>query len=88
MDRAALSPLARSFERHLRAENRSANTVDSYLESVRQAETYLAAHGRTLLDARRGDLEAFLAELLARRAPGTVATRHPPQGAAHPLPVA
>src|SRR6266540_3705524 len=46
MDRAALSPLLRSFERHLRAENRSANTVESYLESVRQAEVYLAAHGR------------------------------------------
>jgi site-specific recombinase XerD len=76
MDRAALSPLLRSFERHLRAENRSANTVESYLESVRQAEVYLAAHGRTLLDARRGDLEAFLGELLTRRAPGTVATRY------------
>src|SRR6266705_4800516 len=76
MDRAALSPLARSFERHLRAETRAANPVDSSLDSVRQAETYLADHGRTLLDARRGDLEAFLAELLARRAPGTVATRH------------
>jgi site-specific recombinase XerD len=76
MDRAALSPLLRSFERHLRAENRSANTVESYLESVRQAEVYLAAHGRTLLDARRGDLEAFLGELLTRRASGTVATRY------------
>jgi site-specific recombinase XerD len=76
MDRAALSPLLRSFERHLRAQNRSANTIDSYLESVHQAERYLTAHGRTLLDARRGDLEAFLADLLTRRAPGTVATRH------------
>jgi site-specific recombinase XerD len=46
------------------------------LESVHQAERYLTAHGRTLLDARRGDLEAFLADLLTRRAPGTVATRH------------
>jgi site-specific recombinase XerD len=76
MDRAALSPLLRSFQRHLRAQNRSANTIDSYLEGVRQAERYLTAHGRTLLDARRGDLEAFLADLLTRRAPGTVATRH------------
>jgi site-specific recombinase XerD len=76
MDRAALSPLLRSFERHLRAENRSANTVESYLESVRQAEVYLTTHGRTLLDAQRGDLEAFLGELLTRRAPGTVATRY------------
>jgi hypothetical protein len=27
MDRAALSPLLRSFERHLRAENRSEHTI-------------------------------------------------------------
>jgi Single-strand binding protein family/Phage integrase, N-terminal SAM-like domain len=45
--------LLRSFERHLRAENRSDNTVESYLESIRQAEAFLAARGRTLLDARR-----------------------------------
>ena len=38
MDRAALSPLLRSFERHLRAENRSEHTIASYLESLRQAE--------------------------------------------------
>jgi hypothetical protein len=44
--------LLRSFERHLRAENRSDNTVESYLESIRQAEAFLAARGRTLLDAR------------------------------------
>jgi hypothetical protein len=45
--------LLRSFKRHLRAENRSDNTVESYLESIRQAEAFLAARGRTLLDARR-----------------------------------
>jgi hypothetical protein len=36
MDRAALSPLIRSFERHLRAENRSERTIASYLESTRR----------------------------------------------------
>ena len=71
-----MSPLLRSFERHLRAANRSERTIASYLESVRQAETYLAAHGRTLVDARRGDLEAFLGDLLARRTAGTAATRY------------
>jgi hypothetical protein len=45
--------LVRSFERHLRAENRSDSTIESYLESIRQAEAFLAARGRTLLDARR-----------------------------------
>jgi site-specific recombinase XerD len=68
--------LLRSFERHLRAENRSDNTVESYLESIRQAEAFLAGRGRTLLDARRADLEAFLGDLLQRRAPATAATRY------------
>jgi site-specific recombinase XerD len=76
MDRAALSPLLRSFERHLRAENRSEHTIASYLDSLRQAEAFLASRGRSLLDARREDLEAFLGDLLRRRAPETVATRY------------
>jgi site-specific recombinase XerD len=66
--------LVRSFERHLRAENRFEHTIASYLESLRQAEAFLA--GRGLVDARREDLEAFLGELLQRRAPETVATRY------------
>jgi site-specific recombinase XerD len=76
MDRAALSPLLRSFERHLRAENRSEHTIASYLDSLCQAEAFLAGQGRTLVDARREDLEAFLGELLQRRAAETVATRY------------
>jgi len=69
-------PLLRSFERHLRAENRSERTVASYLESVRQVEAYLGARGKGLTDAGRADLEAFLGDLLTRRAAGTVATRY------------
>jgi len=76
MDRAALSPLLRSFERHLRAENRSEHTIASYLDSLRQAEAFLASRGHSLLDARREDLEAFLGDLLRRRAPETVAIRY------------
>ena len=68
--------LVRSFERHLRAENRSEHTIASYLESLRQAEAFLAGRGRTVVDARREDLEAFLGELLQRRAAETVATRY------------
>ena len=45
--------LVRSFERHLRAENRSEHTIASYLESPRQAEAFLAGRGRSLVDARR-----------------------------------
>jgi hypothetical protein len=46
-DPAAPSPLLRSFERHLRALNRSGNTIQSYLDSARQAEAFLASRSRT-----------------------------------------
>jgi site-specific recombinase XerD len=68
--------LVRSFERHLRAENRSEHTIASYLESLRQAEAFLAGRGRSLLDARREDLEASLASCscAGRRRPSPLAT--------------
>jgi hypothetical protein len=47
MDRAALSTLARSFERHLRAENRSATTITTYLA----ADAFLTARNVTLAAA-------------------------------------
>jgi site-specific recombinase XerD len=72
MDRAALSPLLRSFERHLRAEKRSERTIASYLQSARQAETFLAGRGSSVTGAGRADLEA----LLGRRAAATAATRY------------
>jgi integrase/recombinase XerC len=72
MDPAAPNPLLRSFERHLRAENRSAQTVATYLIALRQAETFLAAtRGTTLTAAGRADLEASLGDLLTRRAAAT-----------------
>jgi len=74
MDRVALSPLLRSFERHLRAENRSDQTVATYLIALRQAEAFLVARGTTLAAAGRADLEAYLGDLLTRRAPATAAT--------------
>src|SRR5215203_59529 len=58
--------LIRSFERHLRAENRSEHTIASYLESLRQAEAFLAGRGRSLVNARREGLKAFLGELIGR----------------------
>jgi site-specific recombinase XerD len=76
MDRAALSPLLRSFERHLRAANRSDRTVASYLVALRQAEAFLAARGVGLVDAGRADLEAFLGDLLTYRAASTAATSY------------
>jgi site-specific recombinase XerD len=75
MDPAAPNPLLRSFERHLRAENRSNQTVATYLIALRQAEAFLAAtRGTTLAAAGRADLEAYLGDLLTRRAAATAAT--------------
>jgi site-specific recombinase XerD len=82
MDSGAPNPLLRSFERHLRAENRSDQTVATYLIALRQAETFLtgsrgttlAAAGRADLEAYLGDLEAYLGDLLTRRAAATAAT--------------
>src|SRR5215212_6177974 len=62
MDPAAPNPLLRSFERHLRAENRSDQTVATYLIALGQAG--------------RADLEAYLGDLLTRRAAATAATYH------------
>jgi site-specific recombinase XerD len=77
MDQPAPSPLVRSFERHLRALNRSERTIATYLISLRQADAFLRAHGTTLEAATRADLEAFMADVLARgRAPSTAATYH------------
>jgi hypothetical protein len=45
-------------------------------QTHRTPEPFLAGRGRTLVDARREDLEAFLGELLLRRAAETVATRY------------
>jgi site-specific recombinase XerD len=75
MDPAAPNPLLRSFERHLRAENRADQTVATYLIALRQAEAFLTAtRGTTLAAAGRADLEAYLGDLLTRRAPATAAT--------------
>lgn len=77
MDQPARSPLVRSFERHLRALNRSERTIATYLISLRQAEAFLRAHGTSLEAAARADLEAFMADVLARGcAPSTAATYH------------
>ena len=71
MDPLGPDPLIRSFERHLYAENRSARTVITYLIAVRQADTFLRARGTSLEAATRGDLEAFLGDLLSRRKAST-----------------
>jgi site-specific recombinase XerD len=51
------SSLLHSFRRHLEAENRSERTLASYLQSVQQAETFLAARGKRLEEATRADFD-------------------------------
>jgi site-specific recombinase XerD len=76
--------LPASFERHLRAENKSARTVETYLEAVVQLEGLLKARGLDLAAATREDLETFLAGLLARWKPATAANATAPCGSSTP----
>jgi site-specific recombinase XerD len=68
--------LPASFERHLRAEAKSARTVATYLEAAAQLAAFLEARGVDLAGAGRTDIEAFLAGLLARWKPATAANRY------------
>jgi site-specific recombinase XerD len=76
MSEPRLPDLARSFERHLGAENKSDRTVETYSEAVRLLETSLAGRGVRLAEAGRGHIEAFLADLPARWKPATAADRY------------
>jgi integrase/recombinase XerC len=76
MDRAVPHSLLRSFERHLRAQNRSERTVGNYLESARRVEVFLDCRGKRLEEATQADLEDFLADILRRRSANTAATRY------------
>ena len=74
MDRTTLSPLLCSFELHLRGRQPLRRHRRELPEEGPPGQAYLIAPGRTLMDARRSDLEAFVADLLARRAPATAAS--------------
>jgi integrase/recombinase XerD len=67
---------ARSFERHLQAENTSDRSVETYLEAIPQLAAFLEPRGVKLADASRKDVEAFLGELLARCKPATAYNRY------------
>jgi hypothetical protein len=54
MSEPRLPDLARSFERHLWAENKSDRTIETYLEAVRLLEAFLAGLGVRLAEADRG----------------------------------
>lgn len=70
--------LARSFERSLRAENKSPRTVQTYCEAVRLFGEFLTEKGMptNVADIRREHIESWLADLLARYKATTVNTRY------------
>ena len=73
-----LSGLLPSWARHLRAENKSPRTVQSYLEAAEQFLAFLRQAGMPTEAAklRREHVEAFEESLLERWRPATAATRH------------
>jgi site-specific recombinase XerD len=79
--RHSTDDLARSFQRHLRASNKSPRTIRAYLEAVSQFTAHLHNHqrtngGRGLADARSQDIETFMVDLLARHKPATANNRY------------
>jgi site-specific recombinase XerD len=73
-----LAGLIKSFERHLRAANRSPRTIDKYVTAARQLTRFLADNDLPTDAAavRRRDVEAYIAHLLERYRPGTALTRY------------
>jgi len=67
-----------SFARHLRAGNRSPNTIRAYSEGVRQLDAFLAAKGmpRAVAGIRREHVEAFIEDMVARLRPASAANRY------------
>ena len=55
----SVADLVRSFELHLRAENKAGRTIETYLDALRLAAQFLTARGVELEEARREDIEAY-----------------------------
>jgi site-specific recombinase XerD len=73
----SVDDLARSFERYLRAGNKSPRTVETYLEALAGFSAHLAATSkRSLGQASREDVETWIALLLGRWKPSTAHNRY------------
>jgi site-specific recombinase XerD len=72
-----LLDLIPSFTRHLRAENKSAKTIESYTEAVRRLHDFLAAQGMPLevRSITTEHVEAFMADQLERLRPASARVR-------------
>jgi site-specific recombinase XerD len=73
-----LADLLPSWQRHLRATNKSPRTVQSYLEGAEQFMAFLTRTGMptTVTGIAREHIEAFELSLLEKWKPATVANRH------------
>jgi site-specific recombinase XerD len=74
LDRASVS-----FERHLRAENKSPSTVETYLRAVGNLRDFVTREGMpdTVRNVTREHVETFIVDLQAKGAkPATVANRY------------
>lgn len=69
---------AQSFARHLRAANKSPNTIKAYLDAVSRLDGFLEARGmpRTVAAIHREHVEAFVEDQLARLKPASAANRY------------
>ncbi len=69
---------AASFGRHLRAANKSPNTLKAYLEAVTRLDAFLADRGmpRDVANVRREHVEAFIEDQLVRLKPASAANRY------------
>jgi site-specific recombinase XerD len=72
-----LLDLVPSFERHLRAENKSPRTISSYTEAVRRLHDYCAANGMPLevSSITAEHIEMFMADQLERLRPASARAR-------------
>lgn len=75
---AALGVLGDSFARSLRAENKSARTIETYGDALRLLEAFLAARGMptAVPYLAREHLEGFIADILGRSKPATASNRY------------
>lgn len=77
MSTSALAPLIASWQRHLRAANRSPATIKSYLTAANQLDAFLVERGDSTepKDLTRGVLEEFIAHMIETRSASTAVTR-------------
>jgi hypothetical protein len=73
---SSVAHLKRSFELRLRAGNKAVRMIETYLDALPLAAQFLGARGVELEQAGREDIEAFIADQLARWKPATAINRY------------